>query len=388
MIDKYVLTEIDNIKTGFLLENGKPVEIRCYEEESLLGNVYVGRVSNILNNINAAFVDVAKGMSCYYPLEDYHGDKKLRIGDLLTVQIVKDRIKSKQATVTTNISLNGEYVIVHLENTIGVSSKIKDKSVRDRLKDCMAGAIDLFSAEKKCDDISYGGIIRTRAENVDGEIIVEETIKLLCKLDEIMYSSRYATGYSCMLKSSPAYVNDIAGFAAREEIEVITDIMSVVDECETNNSAVPVIYDDSSVSLSALYNLRTIIDKALSKRAYMKSGAYLVIEPTEAMTVIDVNSGKAIKGSNAEEIIYKINVEAAKEIARQLRIRNLSGIIIVDFISMKNREYNDKLMQVLKDAVEVDFTPVNIVDITRLGLVEMTRKKIRKPLHEIFNKIV
>lgn len=386
MTDKYILTEVNNVKTGFLLENGKPAEIRCYEETSLLGNIYVGRVSNILNNINAAFVDVEKGMPCYYPLEDYHGGNKLKIGDLITVQIVKDKIKSKQPTVTTNVSLTGEYVIVHIESTIGVSAKIKNKSVRERLKGCMISAIDLFSAYKKCDKISYGGILRTKAANVDEKIIIDETIKLLCKLDQVMYASQYATGYSCMLKSIPAYVSDIAMFALEREAEVVTDLMSVADECKSNNSTVPVIYDDSGVSLSALYNLKSYIDKSLSKRAYMKSGAYLVIEPTEAMTVIDVNSGKAIKGSNSEEIIYKINVEAAWEIAHQLRLRNLSGIIIVDFISMKSREYNDRLMTELREAVFRDLIPVNVVDITRLGLVEMTRKKIRKPLHEIFPK--
>ena len=127
-----------------------------------------------------------------------------------------------------------------------------------------------------------------------------------------------------------------------------------------------------------------VIDKALKKNVYMKSGAYLVIEPTEAMTVIDVNSGKSIKGSNNQEALFKINIEAAHEIARQLKIRNISGIIIVDFISMKDDDNNLLLLHELKKAVESDYIPVQIVDITRLGLVEITRKQVNKSIYQIF----
>lgn len=384
MNDKFVLTEINNIKTGFLFKNGRAEEIRCYEDNSLIGNIYVGRVSNILKNINAAFVDVEKGLSCYLPLEDYHGDRALRTGDLLTVQITKDRIKSKQPAVSSTIALTGEYVVVHAADNIGVSSKIKDEPKRTLLKECITGALDLFSAGKKCEDIIYGGIVRTKAASVDTELVVEETVKLLCELDEIMHRARYSTGYTCLYRKLPAYVSDIEELGNTDDLEVVTDIMSIADECESACSRVPVIYDDSSISLTALYNLKTILNKALSTRAYLKSGAYLVIEPTEAMTVIDVNSGKAIKGSNAEEIIYKINIEAAREISRQLRLRNLSGIIIVDFISMKSSENNAGLMELLKRLAAEDRVLTTVVDITRLGLVEMTRKKIKKPLHEIF----
>lgn len=384
MNDRFILTEINNIKTGFLFKNGKPEEIRCYEDNSLLGNIYVGRVSNILKNINAAFVDVEKGLSCYLPLEDYHGDRTLKIGDLLPVQITKDSIKSKQPAVSSNITLTGEYVVVHTADNIGVSSKIKSEEKRTSLKKCMSEALSLFSAGKKCEDIAYGGIIRTKADEADNETVTEETVKLLCRLDEIMNIAKYTMGCTCLYRKAPAYISDISALGAEDELEVITDIMSVVDECETENCHAPVVYDDSSISLAALYNLKSVLNKALSTRVYLKSGAYLVIEPTEAMTVIDVNSGKAIKGSNAEEIIYKINTEAAREIMHQFRLRNLSGIIIVDFISMKSPENDAGLMELLKKLAAEDSVLTTVVDITRLGLVEITRKKIKKPLHEIF----
>ena len=126
------------------------------------------------------------------------------------------------------------------------------------------------------------------------------------------------------------------------------------------------------------------MDRALNKYVYLKSGATLVIEHTEAMTVIDVNSSKAVKKGDVEESIFKINCEAAKEIARQLRLRNISGIVVIDFINMKNSGYDMLLLDKFKEFVQKDFIPVKVVDITRLGLVELTRKKVNKPIFQIF----
>ena len=136
------------------------------------------------------------------------------------------------------------------------------------------------------------------------------------------------------------------------------------------------------LSLSSLYSLERRIQEALQERVWMKSGGYLVIQPTEALTVIDVNSGKSVAKKQAEEHHLKINLEAAQEIAHQLRLRNLSGIIIVDFIDMKSGSYQEMLMQALRNAVRTDSVPVQVVGMTRLNLVEITRKKIKKPLAE------
>ena len=173
-------------------------------------------------------------------------------------------------------------------------------------------------------------------------------------------------------------------YAGKEATEVITDDKEIFDEyvnCYDEHNII--LYTDEMVSMSNLYNLKSLTDKALNSKAYLKSGAYLVIETTEAMTVIDVNTGKAIRGNNTEEYKYKINDEAAREIARQIRLRNLSGIIIIDFISMKNSEYDKMLLNRLSEYVSTDSIPTKVVDITKLGLVELTRKKVRKPLHEV-----
>ncbi len=378
---------------GFLLEDGKPLEIRCYEEDSILGNIYVGRVSNIVKNINAAFVDIKKGFSCYYPMEEYDGET-LKIGDLITVQVNKESVKTKQPSVTTKLAMTGEYILVHRDNTIGVSAKITDSSERERLKKIVEKAIGDFKVQQKSEGVSFGGIIRTKSEGVSADILYNETINALCKLDEVVYKSRYATGYSCIYQKKPEYLTDIDNLTKlnvcvsdsntpAEETETVTDMRDVLEKCREYGICEPGFYDDPMLSLKASYGLDTIVEKVCNKKVYLKSGAYLIIEPTEAMTVIDVNSGKSIKGNLKEDKVLDINEEAAKEIARQLRLRNISGIIIVDFISMKNSKNNEILINTLREAVYRDPVSTIVVDMTRLGLVEMTRKRIRRPLYEL-----
>ena len=384
-MNRFVVINKENIKLGYYFEDDKLWDIRCYEEGSILNNIYVGRVSNILSNIKAAFVDIKPNLSCYLSMEDYKSEKQLKIGDIITVQISKDSIKTKQPSVTTDICLTGKYAIIHADKTIGVSAKIKDDKKRDGLKNIFENVLKDFDTSKRCQDISYGAIIRTKAadENVSDKLITDEMKELLYKLDNLLDKARYMTAYSKVYESEAAYIKDMAYFSEKEDCEVITDDIVIYNEFLENHKSQVRLYTDSIISLANLYNLKSLTEKALSKRAYLKSGAYLVIEPTEAMTVIDVNTGKAIHGKNSEEYILKINCEAAKEIARQIRLRNLSGIIMIDFISMKSENSNNELLSCLRDYTATDDVPVKVVDITKLGLVELTRKKIRKPLYEL-----
>ncbi len=382
MSKKYIITAINNIICGFLINDGNAEIIRAYEPESILGNIYVGRVSNIVQNINSAFIDIKKGLSCYMSLEDYTG-KKLKIGDLLPVQLSKEAIKTKAPSVTTRLSLDGEYVVVMIDGKIGVSSKIKSEARREELKSIINSSMEKFESMKKTNDLNFGIIVRTKAEYASEEDIESETIKLLCKLDDIIHKSVYLTAYSCIFEKCPMLVKDIISYKS-ENIEIITDLQEVLQVCKKNNFTDISLYSDENVSLNSLYGLKNMINKALNKRVYLKSGAYIVIDHTEAMTVIDVNSGKAIKGTSKEEKVYAINLEAAKEIINQLILRDISGIIIIDFISMCKENSNNQLLKELKTYAEADKTQTTVVDITRLGLIEITRKRVRKPLHEIF----
>lgn len=381
MENVYVISKLQNKLCGFLFEEGKLNQIKCYEEESILGNVYVGRVSNIVPNIKAAFVDIQKGETCYLPLEDYRGDKPLKIGDEIIVQVAKDKIKTKQAALTCNISITGDTVVVQTDGVIGISSKIKAEAERNRYKELLQGVI-VNQFEKKCLEHEYGVILRTKATEVSEEIVIEETIKLLCKLDEILYRAKYSTLYSKLLSKESELIADVRGYNLVGKTKVITDCQEVFDECTQQDNLAIELYQEKNLSLASAYNLTKLMERATQERVYLKSGAYLVIEPTEAMIVIDVNTGKAIKGKDSETAFYKINVEAAVEIARQMRLRNLSGIIMVDFINMKEDKNNTCLLQEFKKAVEKDPIQTTVVDMTRLGLVEVTRKKVRKPLYE------
>lgn len=389
---QFVFTEWNKKKLGILFEDGKAMEIRCYEADSILGNVYRARVSNLSLNINAAFVDIKKGESCYLSMDDYHGEK-LKVGDLVTVQVVRDKIKTKRYAVTTDISLQGDYAVTTLFAPVGVSSKITDSARKKELKTLMQNLLiaeqdaQFYLAEgnvaeiERIKKLTLGGIIRTQAEHAEDAAITREIEGQARLLYSIMKKSEYATQYTCLYHTEVEYIKDIRRMHALQDVEIVTDIPEVTEAI----SEIPLYTDEYTLTLR--YSLASLLEKTLSKRAYLKSGAYLVIEPTEAMTVIDVNSGKSIKGKNAEEQFLKINIEAAKEIARQLRLRNISGIVMIDFINMKEESHNHELMKNLAEYVRTDPVRTTVVDMTKLGLVELTRQKGKRALHEVFSEI-
>ena len=389
---QFVFTEWNKKKLGILFEDGKAMEIRCYEADSILGNVYRARVSNLSPNINAAFVDIKKGESCYLSMDDYHGEK-LKVGDLVTVQVVRDKIKTKRYAVTTDISLQGDYAVTTLFAPVGVSSKITDSARKKELKTLMQNLLiaeqdaQFYLAEgnvaeiERIKKLTLGGIIRTQAEHAEDAAITREIEGQARLLYSIMKKYEYATQYTCLYHTEVEYIKDIRRMHALQDVEIVTDIPEVTEAI----SEIPLYTDEYTLTLR--YSLASLLEKTLSKRAYLKSGAYLVIEPTEAMTVIDVNSGKSIKGKNAEEQFLKINIEAAKEIARQLRLRNISGIVMIDFINMKEESHNHELMKNLAEYVRTDPVRTTVVDMTKLGLVELTRQKGKRALHEVFSEI-
>jgi ribonuclease G len=389
----FILTTAYDQTVGLLLEDGKPWDLRCYDEESLLGNIYVGRVSNVLDNIRAAFIDIEKGLSCYLPFDELPEGKKVKVGDVLTVQLVRESLKTKKPSVTTKLSLTGQYVVLTLNEAVGVSSKIKDTVRRDELKQLLETTLQMeLESHTKSEDYDksfpdilpyMGGVIRTQAQGTENETIIAEIRSLYRKMYDVLKASQYAAIYSCLSRNRRKFIEDALFFINQDDTKVVTDLTDVAEAL----GDMSILYTDKNCPLKALYNVEGVIKKSLSRIVYLKSGAYLVIEPTEAMTVIDVNSGKAIKGKNSEEALHKINLEAANEVARQLRLRNISGIIMVDFISSKSEQKDRELLKELEKAASMDYVLTNVVDITRLGLVEITRKKVRKPLCESIGSI-
>ena len=211
---------------------------------------------------------------------------------------------------------------------------------------------------------------------------------MYAKFRAVVKQYAHRTCYSCLYRAPSGYISGVRDYFSLDLERIVTDDKEIYEELKKTfgeGASLPdgelVLYEDKALSLSALYGLEVKLEDALKERVWLKSGAYLVIQPTEALTVIDVNSGKCQKGLKSG-LYLKINLEAAEEIARQLRLRNVSGICIVDFINMDTEEEKEELVRNLKHHLEQDRIPTVFVDFTKLGLAEITRKKVKKPLWE------
>lgn len=368
-----------------LYEDSRMIEVQleAADSDSILNSIYTARVKNVVANLNAAFVEFSKGRICYLPLEDLKSpiftkkisQKLIAAGDELAVQITKEAMKAKEAVATTNLSFPGEYLVLTSSNrTIGVSSKIsgeKKKYIQEFAKELLA-------------DADFGIILRTNAVNASEDAIRTEFFQLKEEYERLKKHAASSTIYTCLYKERPFYYKMLMDTDKSVLNEVVTDhpqIFETLKESAPNTYSVR-LYKDEMLSLAKLYNIAGQLENALKPRIWLKSGANIVIQPTEALTVIDVNSSKNIAKKDKQLNHYKINLEAAKEIAAQLRLRNLSGIIIVDFIDLYDDALNASLLSEFRVFLKQDPVPVQLVDITKLGLVELTRKKQKKPLTE------
>ncbi|MDO4269258.1 MAG: ribonuclease E/G [Eubacteriales bacterium] len=371
--------------TVLFSDRQEPLEIGIEEENSILGNIYIGRVNRIVKNLNSAFVDYAPAVSGYYSLADNQrplladgSSRPLKGGDEIIVQVARDAVKTKDPVLSSNLTFPGRYAVLTAgKNQIGFSMKITDKewkeSVRPRLEEITGG--------------QAGIIVRTNAYGREEELFAEaETLFHTCC--SVMEKARSRSCFSLLSRADAGYIKMIQSCPEGTLSEVITDDRQTYEELEaffrTHEQELCRLrfYEDPMISLSSLYSLEAVMDRACQKRVWLKSGGYLVIEYTEAMTVIDVNTGKYSGHKNQEDTIRMTNDEAAAEIIRQLRLRNLSGIIMVDFIDMKEQQDRDALMNRLRELVRQDPVKTQVVDMTRLNLVEITRKKEKKPLWE------
>lgn len=373
---KLIITEYRDKIVSVLTEDSRPVQIslESKEQESILGNIYIGRVQNIVKNINAAFVEIAPGITGYYSLTEnrrhWLGDKPeertLRIGDEIMVQVEKDGIKTKAPMLTSNISLAGKYcVLTVLFPNISFSGKIRSSQWKETVK-------GLIEARKQP---SYGVIVRTNARDAGHEEILQELDRLSGEFEKILAQRAFRACYSLLCEASPPFLREIRNVYTDTLTAIVTDKQELYDEIfrylsfnQPEDLDKLTFYEDSLLSLSSLYSLETVIGEALQPRVWLKSGGYLVIEPTEALTVIDVNTGKFSGHKNPQDTLMKINLEAARAVARELRLRNLSGIIVVDFIDMESEENRKLLMETLRSAVRKDPVKTTVVDMTKLGL--------------------
>jgi ribonuclease G len=378
-----------------VIENGVLQEliIERGRQRGLVGNIYKGEVCRVLPGMQAAFVDVGLPRAAFLHLSDLCAkdlEKKgseniehyLHEGQHIIVQVVKDPIGSKGARLTTEISIPSRFqVYMPYSNNSGVSQRIECEAERARLKNCL----ESFRLERKCG----GFIARTAAECVEEVVLIADMTFLLKLWESISAKIPTAKSKQLIHKDLPLSIRTLRDLY-KEGIERVR-----VDSKETYHrlvefaetfvpEIVPLIeHYTGACPVFDIYSVEDEIQKALERKVSLKSGGHLVFDQTESMTTIDVNTGGYVGGRNLEETIFKTNLEAAQTISRQLRLRNLGGIIIIDFIDMQSEDHKRQVLQALERNLEKDHAKTKITEVSALGLVEMTRKRTRESLEHI-----
>lgn len=376
-----------------LIEEERIMEIRLEsdQEKSILGNIYTGQVENIASNIQAAFVQIEPGKRCYYSLAEAQravfsagrkGNGPLRPGDELLVQVSRDAMKGKLPALTSNLNFTGRYLVLTTgDKKFGLSSKL---ALEDRHR--LSGWL---KEEAERPDKEFGIIVRTNAADASKEEILKELEWLKGRYHKAVVQGRNRACFSLVLETEPFYVAAVRDAYGRDLDEIITDvpeiremILGYLEEISPELKEKLRFYQDKLLPLYKLYRVETALDAIQKEKVWLNSGGFLVIQQTEAFVSIDVNSGKYTGKKKMEETFRKINLEAAAEIGRQLRLRNLSGIILIDFINMENPDHRDELFHVLQKLLRKDPVKSRAIDITPLHILEMTRKKVRRPVIE------
>lgn len=397
-LSKLILTEMNYRNTPILVaaleKEGRICQLNpmSLNSDSILGNIFIGKVKNIQKNIQAAFIEIENGIMCYYSMAEkaspcFVNVKKnnvLKIGDEMIVQVSKEGIKSKLPYVSSNLNFTGRYLVLTSERKeLGFSGKLKKeekKQIREILKDKIPENV--------------GIIVRTNCRDAQEEEILHELEELMKRYEAVLQKGKSRVCFSVLEKSMPEYVQILQNLYSQDLEEIVTDKQELY-ECAVQylkgykqQEKIVRYYEDKLLPLYKLYNLEKAFEQAQNERVWLKSGGFLVIQQTEAFVCIDVNTGKFTSKKDMQETFRKINLEAAKEIAWQLRLRNLSGIILIDFINMERDEDKEELMQTLQRYLWQDSIKGTVVDMTELNIVEVTRKKVRKSLAEELKELL
>lgn len=405
-MSKEIVVSVDGDETrAAIIEDGVLVEFfveRSFNQR-VVGNIYKGRVENVLPGMQAAFVDIGLDRNAFLYVDDAFPAKngeeddefpehtnRLTIKDLLregqevTVQVIKEPIGTKGARVSRHLTLPGRYlVLMPAVDYAGVSRRIQDENERGRLK----------ALAERIRPPGVGLIVRTVAEGRDeGEL--RQDLEVLMRLWQQIQHKQKTCGAPALLHRDLGLVYRIIRDYFNEEVERFTidarpehaKIMELLEVVSPELKGRVHLFTSRNRSAFDLHGLDLEMEKALKKRVWLKSGGYLVIDQTEALTAIDVNTGKFVGTTSLADTVFRTNLEAAREIARQLRLRDIGGIIIIDFIDMDSHHHRQEVLRTLEEALKKDRTKAHVLGITQLGLVEMTRKKVRQGLDEVLQR--
>jgi ribonuclease G len=390
-------TRVAVIDNGVLQE----VYIERAEKRGLVGNIYKGKVVRVLPGMQAAFVDIGLERAAFIHAADIatvdeNGMESrtqntpdirslVHEGKSLVVQVIKDPIGSKGARLTTHLSISSRFLVyMPFTNHIGISQKIENEQERQRLMDIVEQCLPTEGRDR-----AGGFIVRTVAENAASEDIQADAMFLMKLWRDIKPGLGSFHVPNVIYNDLPLFVRTMRDAVkpgvekvridSRDEYE---RLLQVAADYQPGTHTMVEHYDGAR-PIFDLYGVEEEIQKALERRVDLKSGGYLIFDQTEAMTTVDVNTGAFVGHHNQEETIFKTNLEAAQAIARQLRLRNLGGIIIIDFIDMKDAEHRRQVLRALEKATEKDHAKITINGMSELGLVQMTRKRTRESLARV-----
>lgn len=349
----------------------------------LLGNIYVGHVTKILRNTgafvridgkNEGFLPKSKFKYAIYkkPIEN----RELKAEDEILVMVEAEAVKTKNPVLTTELKISGKYFVISSSFKGCVFSHKLGSKEKERITQILSAI-----------NPEYGLIVRTIAGEAKADELTDEANRLIEMLDKIIRYGKSRNQGACIYEADDKKTERLKSLRGESTRTVVTDNEYVYKSLIGSNADDAVkekirLYDDEQLRLFRLYNFSSVLEGALDKRVMLKSGAYLIIEQTEAFVCIDVNSGKKINKSMDDNYVYQVNLEAAREAARQIRLRQLSGTILIDFINMKQETARQQLIEEFKSYVKRDNISTEVIDITRLGIMEVTRKKRGRSLRE------
>ncbi len=387
-------TRVAVVEHGLVQE----IYIERPRRRGLVGNIYKGRVARVLPGMQAAFIDIGRERTAFLhaadirclpyaePLDNSAEPADIRslltAGESVLVQVLKDPLGSKGPRVTTRISIPSRYMVYVPDGSdVGVSTRIEDPLERERLKNL----VTLVRPE----GVNGGYIVRTAGEGAVAETLRAEMLYLSRLWSSLVVIAREAPPATLIHEDLPLPLRMMRDLLDKEVTQIRVDSPGLCAQMRRFGAmflpdfAERVVEDDRRRPIFDLYGVEDEIDRALARRVNLKSGGYLVFDQTEAMTTVDVNTGAFTGTRKPEETILKTNLEAAQVSARQLRLRNLGGIIILDFIDMEKPEHRALVLETLKRELAHDRTKINVIGLSALGLVEMTRKRIRESLGHI-----
>ncbi len=394
-MNRMAITRIKRQGSNFLAcivlnERRKFVDFSLTKEaDSLLNNIYIGRVEDVVPGICAVFVRVAKGCKCFLPMQELpfavftkklSQKKPVCIGDELLVQVTREAVKTKEPVASAGLTLQGKCAALTTANcSLSVSKKLDNE-----LRKAYAALLHRIFPEEEEPCRDFGIVIRTGAAAYTDDEVETDIRALAAQYHKLKEEAPHRTAFDLLYQDPPAYIAKLKTVDLSQIDEILTDQQDVAEQIRLFYPPAADLlrfYVDEEVSLDRLYQIDSTIEALTAERVWLPSGANIIIEQLETLTFIDVNSGK--NQSKKPDVLLKVNLEAAVEIARQLKLRNISGMIIVDFINLKTEDEEQQLILKLKEELKKDSCPCSFIDITKLGLVELTRRKTQKSLREI-----